>query len=80
MTTPRALALSLSEVAEESHYRLLKIRRSRSAGLPLVEIELAGPEPPPGALLDALQAKAEEGMNCEIRLRVRTLLETERTR
>ena len=80
VTTPRALALSLSEVAEESHYRLLKIRRSRRAGLPLVEIELAGPEPPPGALLDALQAKAEEGMNCEIRLRVRTLLETERTR
>ena len=78
VTTPRALERSLAEVAEQSDYRLLKLRRSRSAGAPLVEIELAGREPPSESLVDALKARAEERMDRAIRLRVRTILETRR--
>lgn len=80
VTTPRALERSLAEVAEEAHYRLLKLRRSRSAGVALVEIELAGPEPPSESLVDALKDRAEERLNRDIRLRVRTILETESMR
>ena len=70
----------MAEVAEEAHYRLLKLRRSRSAGVALVEIELAGPEPPSESLVDALKDRAEERLNRDIRLRVRTILETESMR
>lgn len=80
VTAPRALERALSEVAERDHYRLLKLRRSRSAGAPLVEIELAGPEPPSEELVDALKKEAEEKMSRSIHLRVRTILETERGR
>lgn len=77
VTAPRALERSLSTVAEKGNYRLLKLRRSRSAGEPLVEIELAGPEPPPAELVSLLKLEAEKRMNRKVHLRVRTILETE---
>jgi uncharacterized hydrophobic protein (TIGR00271 family) len=80
VTSPRALERTLSKVAEEGNYRLLKLRRSRSAGAPLVEIELAGPAPPPDQLVDALKSEAEDRIGRAIHLRVRTILETERKR
>jgi uncharacterized hydrophobic protein (TIGR00271 family) len=80
VTAPRALEHSLSAVAEKGNYRLLKLRRSRRAGAPLVEIELAGPEPPSAELVDALKKEAEEQIHQNVHLRVRTILETERER
>ncbi len=79
VTAPRVLERSLSDVAEKGGYRLLKLRRSRRAGSPLVELELAGPAAPPGELVDDLKKKAEESLRSSIHLRVRTLLETELT-
>lgn len=80
VTTPRVLERSLAEVARDGGYRLMKLRRSRSAGFPLVEVELAGPAAPPDALVDALKVEAEERTGRSVHLRVRTLLETERGR
>ena len=80
VTTPRALEHSLSAVAEKGNYRLLKLRRSRRAGVPLIEVELAGPEPPSAKLVDALKKEAEERIHQKVHLRVRTILETERER
>lgn len=73
VTTPRMLERHFGSVAEEEGYRLLKLRRSRSAGNLLIELDLAGPEPPDAAMIERLKATAGEG----VRVRVRTLLETE---
>ena len=80
VTSPRALERTLSKVAEEGNYRLLKLRRSRSAGAPLVEIELAGPAPPPDQLVAAPTSEAEDRIGRPIHPRARTTLETERQR
>jgi L-alanine-DL-glutamate epimerase-like enolase superfamily enzyme len=67
------LEQSFGAVAEEGGYRLLKLRRSRSDGTLLIELDLAGPAPPNAAMLQKLRETAGD----KVRVRVRTLLETE---
>ena len=73
VTEPRLLERSFGEVARDGGYRLLKLRRSHSKGDLLIELDLAGPAPPDVSMLQELRKTAGQG----VRLRVRTLLETE---
>lgn len=73
VTAPRLLEQSFGSVAREDGYRLLKLRRSRSDGKLLIELDLAGPAPPDEAMLERLRQTAGPS----VRVRVRTLLETE---
>lgn len=77
VTSPRLLEQGLSEIASEDGYRLLKLRRSSREGSTLIEIELAGPEAPSAGLTKKLKSAAEKQTGRKVRLRVRTLLETE---
>ena len=77
VTAPRLLEQELTQVAEAEGYRLLKLSRSGLGSGALVEIELAGPGAPTEELVGRLKKAAEEQTEGVVRLRVRTLLETE---
>ncbi|MGB6220617.1 DUF389 domain-containing protein [Haloferula sp.] len=77
VTEPRMMESRLSEVAETGGYRLVKLRKSRPGGEKLISLEIAGPEAPGEALIEALRKAAEAQTGEKVKLRVRTLLEQE---
>lgn len=77
VTHPRLLEQRLSAVAEKEGYRLLALRRTRGAGDGRIDVEIAGPAAPPAELIERLRQAVEEESDGRVRLRVRTLLETE---
>lgn len=77
VTVPRMMERSLNEVAENGGYRLVKLRKSRPGGEKLIVLELAGPEAPGDELVEELRKAAEEEAGESVKLRIRTLLETE---
>src|SRR5690606_19641664 len=52
VTTPRVMEQSLGAVAAEAGYRLLKLRKLTESGEEVMELDLAGPEPPGQDLLE----------------------------
>jgi hypothetical protein len=62
VTEPRMMERSLSEVAEKSGYRLIRLRKSRPGGAKLIDLEIAGPEAPSAGLIEAFR-KAAEGQS-----------------
>ena len=77
VTEPRVMERSLSEVAGEGGYRLVRLRKSRPGGEKLIDLELAGPEAPGDKLVEAFRKAAEEQAGEPVKLRIRTLLEME---
>ncbi len=77
VTEPRLLEQRLSTVAQANGYRLLKLRRSRDGTTPRIEIEIAGAGAPDEGFVELLRESAEAQGGRPVRLRVRTLLETE---
>ena len=61
----------------EGGYRLLRLQKLRPGGGNMIRIELAGPEAPGSAMVEALRKAAEEQAGEAVRLRIRTLLDTE---